>query len=141
MSKTIHDVMHSGVETHGPDAPLTAIAKTMRDKDVGAVPIIDKGQVVGLVTDRDITVRALADGRDPAKLTAKDLMTRDVACCQEGDSAESAAKLMQTKRIRRLPVIGKDKKLVGMVSLGDISHALPKNIAGEVMQAVSAHHV
>lgn len=141
MTKKIQDVMHTGVESQSPDTPLAAVAKTMKSKDVGAVPIVDNGKLVGMVTDRDITVRALADGKDISKLTAKDVMTKDVACCQDTDTASAAARLMETKRVRRLPVLGADKKLVGMVSLGDISHAMSDEVSGRLAKAVSAHHV
>lgn len=140
MSKKIHDVMHTGVETHAPDAPLAAIAKTMKSKDVGAVPIVDNGELVGMVTDRDIAVRAIAEGKDISKLTAKDIMTKDVACCQETDPPSAATRLMEAKRIRRLPVIGPNKKLVGMVSLGDLSHSLSNELSGRLTRAVSSHH-
>lgn len=140
MSKTVHQVMHAGVESHAPDTPIARIAKTMKDKDVGAVPIVDKGQVVGMITDRDITLRAIAGDGDVSKLTAKDIMSGTVSCCNETDTARSAAQLMESKRVRRLPVLGKDKKIVGMVSLGDITHAMSDDISGQLAKAVSAHH-
>ena len=140
MSKTVHEVMHTGVEAHAPDTPVAKIAKTMKDKDVGAVPIVDKGQLVGMVTDRDIALRALASDGDASKLTARDVMSKSVACCDETDTARSAAQLMQAKRVRRLPVLSKDKKIVGMVSLGDITHAMSDEVSGQLAKAVSAHH-
>jgi CBS domain-containing protein len=141
MSKKIHDIMHSGVESHAPDTPLSAIARTMKERDIGAVPIVEKGQLVGIVTDRDITVRALADGKDAAKLTAKDVMTKNVACCHEADSTIAASKKMQERRIRRLPVLDEGDKLVGMVSMGDLSHAMSEEHSGRLTRAVSGHHV
>jgi CBS domain-containing protein len=113
----------------------------MKQRDIGAVPIVEKGQLVGMVTDRDITLRALADGKDAAKLTAKDVMTKNVACCHEADSALAASKMMQERRIRRLPVLDKSDKLVGMVSLGDLSHAMSEEHSGRLTRAVSGHHV
>lgn len=141
MSKKIHDIMHAGINAHAPDATLLAIAKTMREKDIGAVPIVDKGKLVGMVTDRDITVRALADGKDIAKLTAKDVMTSDVASCRSSDTAIAASKLMQERRIRRLPVLDKSENLVGMVSLGDLTHAMSDELSGRLAKSVSSHHV
>jgi CBS domain-containing protein len=140
MSKKIHDVMHAGVESHAPDTSLATIAKTMKAKDIGAVPILEKGKLIGMVTDRDIAVRALANGRDVSKLTAKDVMTKGVACCHESDSTVAASRLMQERRIRRLPVVDESDKLVGMVSLGDLSHAMSEELSGRLAKAVSAHH-
>lgn len=141
MSKKIHDIMHPGISSHAPDASLSAIAKTMKERDIGAVPIVDKGKLVGMVTDRDITVRALADGKDIAKLTAKDVMTSDVACCRLSDTAIDASKLMQERRIRRLPVLDKSENLVGMVSMGDLTHAMSDEMSGRLAKSVSSHHV
>ncbi|HVV33092.1 MAG TPA: CBS domain-containing protein [Vitreimonas sp.] len=112
----------------------------MKEQDVGAVLITDNKQLVGMVTDRDIALRAAADGADWSKLTAKDVMTKNVATCQEGDSIHHAAQLMETRNIRRLPVLDHAKNVVGIVSLGDISHGAPHDVSTKLMQAVSAHH-
>jgi CBS domain-containing protein len=93
-----------------------------------------------MVTDRDITIRALADGKDVAKLMARDVMTSNVIYCRDTEEAEDAIRIMESNQIRRLPVLNEAQKLVGMLSLGDISHALPQDLAGEVTKAVSAHH-
>jgi CBS domain-containing protein len=140
MARKIKDVMHVGVETHAPNTPIATIAKTMKTKDVGAVPIVENDRIVGIVTDRDITVRALADGPDISKVTAKDIMTKDVVSCQETDTPTAAERLMASKRIRRLPVLDKNERLVGMVALGDISHAVSEELSGKLVKAVSAHH-
>ena len=140
MSKKIHDVMHAGVDAHEPTTLVSTIARTMKDNDIGAVPIIDKGKLVGMVTDRDIAVRALADGRDATQLTAKDVMTKGVACCRPSDSTLAASRLMQERAIRRLAVVDEGDKLVGMVSLGDLAHAMSEEHPGQLAKAVSAHH-
>lgn len=140
MATKISDVMHTGVETHAPDALLTAIAKTMKEKDIGAVPIVEKGQLVGIITDRDITTRALANGKDFSRLAARDAMTTDVEACLDTDSAEAAVKAMQKRKVRRLPVLNQRKQVIGMVSLGDITHALPEDLSGRLAKSVSAHH-
>ena len=93
-----------------------------------------------MVTDRDIAVRGLANGRDVSKLTARDVMTKGVTWCRDSDNAAAAARLMETKHIRRLPVIDEKKRMVGMLSLGDISHAASQRTAAEMLKAVSAHH-
>lgn len=140
MTKKIKDVMHAGVDAHAPDTPVATIAKTMKERDVGAVPIVENGKVVGMVTDRDITIRGLAANPDIAKLKAKDVMSKDVVCCQDTDTPSAAERLMATKKVRRLPVLDKSERLVGMVSLGDISHAVSDELSGKLVKAVSAHH-
>lgn len=112
----------------------------MRQHDVGALPVGENDHLIGMVTDRDIAVRGIARGKDIAKLTARDIMTKGVIWCRDSDSANDAAGLMETKQIRRLPVIDQKKRMVGMLSLGDISHAASQRTAAEVIKAVSAHH-
>jgi CBS domain-containing protein len=137
----VRDMMHKGAEYVAPNAKLQVIAKKMRDYDIGAIPVCQDGKPVGMVTDRDIAIRALADGKDVAKLEAKDIMSQDVIFCRDTENAEDAIQIMENNQIRRLPVLNEAKKLVGMVSLGDISHALSQNVTGEVTRAVSAHHI
>ena len=93
-----------------------------------------------MVTDRDIAIRGLADGKDISALEARDVMTRDVIFCRDTEDAEDALRIMENNKVRRLPVLDDAEKLVGMVSLGDISHALSRELTGEVTKAVSAHH-
>lgn len=137
----VKDVMHQGATCVEPSTPVREIAKHMRDKDVGAIPVKSGGQVVGIVTDRDITCRALADSSDVAKMTANDVMTRDVVCCSPDDDVEVAIDAMEAKQIRRLPVTDSHKVMIGMLSLGDISHKVSKDLSAEVLRAVSGHHI
>jgi CBS domain-containing protein len=137
----VKDVMHKGATCVEPSTPLREIAKRMRDTDVGAIPVKADGQLVGIVTDRDITCRALGDSGNVAKLTAKDVMTRDVVCCSPEDDIQVAIDVMEAKQIRRLPVTDSHKTMIGMLSLGDISHKVSKELSGEVLRAVSGHHV
>ncbi len=136
----VKDLMHRGAEFVAPNASVQQIAKKMRDFDVGAIPVCEKGKLVGIVTDRDITIRALANGKDASKVEAKDVMSRNLVFCRDSEEAEDAIRIMEDNQIRRLPVLDEAQKLVGMVSLGDISHALSREMAGEVTRAVSAHH-
>jgi CBS domain-containing protein len=136
----VKDMMHRGAEFVAPNAKLQLIAKKMRDYDVGALPVCEGGKTIGMVTDRDIAIRALANGKDISMLEAKDVMSKDVIFCRDTEEAEDAIRIMGDNQIRRLPVLDEAKKLVGMVSLGDISHALSRDLAGEVTKSVSAHH-
>jgi CBS domain-containing protein len=112
----------------------------MRELDVGAIPVASNGNLVGMVTDRDITVRCVADDETMSKIKAKDVMTSGVVYCRDNEDVEDAIRIMEGKQIRRLPVLDEAMQMVGMVSLGDVSHALPRDITGEVAKAVSAHH-
>jgi CBS domain-containing protein len=137
----IKDMMHKGAEYVAPSATLQQVAKKMKDFDVGAIPVCEGGKPIGIVTDRDITIRVLANGKDVSKLTAKDVMSKNVVHCRDTEEAEDAIRIMEKNQVRRLPVLNEAQKLVGMVSLGDISHALSQDLTGEVTKAVSAHHV
>ncbi len=136
----VKGMMHKGVKWVSPDTAITAIAKTMKQYDIGAIPVGENDRLIGMVTDRDIAVRGLANGKNAAKLTARDVMTKGVIWCRDSDNAAEAVRLMETKHVRRLPVIDQNKRMVGMLSLGDISHAASQRTAVEVLKAVSAHH-
>jgi CBS domain-containing protein len=136
----VQEVMHPGAVLVEIGAPLREIARRMRDQDIGAIPVSSRGRVVGIVTDRDIACRAFADSGDPAKMTAKDVMSRDVVCCSPDDDISIAIRAMEQHRVRRLPVIDVHNAMVGMLSLGDVSSQAGKDLSGELLQAVSAHH-
>ena len=136
----VKEMMHKGVEWVSPDTPVATLAKKMLQYDVGALPIGENDRLVGIVTDRDIAVRGFAKDKDISKLTAKDIMTKSVIWCRDNESVNDVVRIMERKRIRRLPVIDDHKRMVGMLSLGDISHAASQRISAEVTKAVSAHH-
>jgi CBS domain-containing protein len=136
----VKQAMHKGVQSRQPTTPIAELAKLMKDDDIGAVPIAENGKFLGMVTDRDIAVKAVANGSDVSKLTARDIMSSGLTCCNEDENIDKAVGLMEDKKIRRLPVTNAQHKLVGMLSLGDISHAVGKNVSGELVKAVSAHH-
>lgn len=136
----VKDVMHKGATCVEPITPLTEVAKRMREGDVGALPVRAGGHLVGIITDRDITCRAVANGGNISTLTARDVMTKDVICCSPDDDVAVAIKAMEANTIRRMPVTDSQKTMVGMLSLGDISHKVSNQLSGEVLHAVSAHH-
>ena len=136
----VKEAMHIGVESALPTTPVAQVAKMMAEHDIGAVPIVDTDGMRGIVTDRDIACRALANGKSPSEITAKEIMTESPIYCRETEEIDDAVHLMENKQIRRLPVLDQDDKLVGMLSLGDIAHATSQDMAGEIIKAVSAHH-
>ena len=133
--------MHKGVEWVGPETPVSELAKLMRKYDIGAIPIGEKDHLVGMVTDRDIVCKGLAnDGFDTSRATARDVMTSGIHCCREDDELSKAVQHMEQLQIRRLPVINKNKRMVGMLSLGDVSQAAPTDVLSECVRSVAAHH-
>jgi CBS domain-containing protein len=113
--------MTRGVECVRPDANLQEAAAKMKSLDVGTLPVCDNDRLVGMITDRDITVRATAEGEAPADIRVRDIMTPEVIYCFEGALVGEAARLMEQKQVRRLVVLNNDKRLVGIVSLGDLA--------------------
>ena len=136
----VHEMMHKGIESVAPETPVVTLAKMMMQHDIGAIPVGENDQLIGMVTDRDIIVRAVANGKDISKLTARDVMTKGMIYCQDSEDVGDAVRIMESKKIRRLPVLNENKRMVGMLSLGDVSHAASHEIAAVVMKAVSAHH-
>jgi CBS domain-containing protein len=136
----VKEAMHKDAKWVSPDTPISRIAKMMKDLDVGALPVGKDDRLVGMVTDRDIICRAFADSADPSRLTAGEVMTKGIVYCKADEDIEDALRLMESKQIRRLPVIDDNKRMVGMLSLGDVSHAVARTLSGEVLTAVSAHH-
>jgi predicted transcriptional regulator len=140
VSMKVKEAMHSGVEWCAPDTPIKDISVLMREKDVGAVPIGESDRLIGMVTDRDIVIRGISRGYSLEKLTARDVMTEGIIYCRADDEVEDVIHFMEKKKIRRLPVISKQKRMVGILTLGDLSHAASHELSGELMEAVSAHH-
>lgn len=136
----VKDAMHSGVTWVGPETKVTELAKRMRDEDIGSIPIGENDRLVGMVTDRDIAIKGVADGRDIASLTARDVMSGPVLYCRADQDLDDAIDYMESRKVRRLPVIDADKRMVGMLSLGDVAAAAKRQATGEMAQAVSAHH-
>lgn len=104
------------------------------------MPVGDNDRLVGMVTDRDLAVRALANGKDPGELTARDVMSKPIVYCHADERIEDAIRLMESRQIRRLPVINENKRMVGILSIGDISQCGHRDLTAEVMSAVSDHH-
>jgi CBS domain-containing protein len=135
MSTKIKDIMSRDVHFVSPDDSLQEAAKQMRSHDVGFLPVVDGKELIGAVTDRDIAVQAVAEGKDPKKTHVKDLATKDVAWCYADQDADDAAKVMKDKEVRRVMVIDRDsKELVGVVSVGDLATKDSSKMSGSVME-------
>jgi CBS domain-containing protein len=134
----LKEVMTPGVEVLSPESTILEAAEKMHHLDIGLLPICDGDRLVGLLTDRDITVRAVAEGRNPVTTTVREVMTPDLVYGFDDQDVQDATRLMEQYQIRRLPVLNCHKQLVGMVALGDLAvHAGSQPLAGEVLEQVS----
>ena len=135
----VKEVMHKGVDWVS--SPVTELAKLMREHDIGAIPIGENDRLIGMVTDRDMVCKGLAqDDFDIHSATARDVMTPGIHCCRDDDDLAKAVRHMEALQVRRLPVINKSKRMVGILSLGDLGSSAPGNLVLEWVKGVSAHH-
>jgi CBS domain-containing protein len=135
--KLIKEVMSDNVKCVDPETSIRDVAVLMRDMDVGAIPVCENDRIAGIVTDRDIVVKTLTGEMSPEGASARDVMSSPIVFCFEDEDIGEAARLMEVNQIRRLAVLNHDKRLVGIVSLGDISVMGHENLSGEILQKVS----
>jgi len=134
----VSEVMTRDVECVHPDANLQEAAAKMKSLDIGPLPVCDRDQLVGMITDRDITVRATAEGESPTAIRVRDVMTPEVHWCFDDEDVTEASQQMQQKQIRRLLVLNRDKRLIGIVSLGDLAvQTGDQHLAGSTLESVS----
>lgn len=134
----IKDIMTREVEIVTPDTKLVEAARRMREADTGFLPVGEEDRLVGTVTDRDITVRCVAEGADPHTATVRDAMTDELVYAFDDQDAMEAAQIMSDHAVRRLPVLNRDKRLVGVVSLGDIAaEAEDDDVVGQAEEGIS----
>lgn len=140
----VSEIMSHETVTVAPDTPIAKVAELMRDKGIGFVPVGENDKLVGTITDRDLVTRFLANGEDPSRANgedpsrakAGDVMTDDLLYCRTSDQIEDVAANMGNQQIRRLPVVDDDKRLVGVVSLGDLAEK-DADSSGDALQQVS----
>ncbi|MDP3229046.1 MAG: CBS domain-containing protein [Acidovorax sp.] len=133
--QTVSDVMTRGVRTLSPTDTLTAAAQAMQELDVGSIPVCDGVRLVGMVTDRDIVVRGVAQER--VNVSLQEVMSEGLLYCHEDDTVPSAIESMRRQQVRRLPVVDRDKRLVGIVTLGDMATKGDEDDAGDALREIS----
>jgi CBS domain-containing protein len=133
----LKDAMTSQVQVVRPDASIQEAAEKMRSLDVGALPVCDGPRLIGMITDRDITIRATAQACDPEATLVRDILSPELVYAFEDQDLEEAEQLMQEKQIRRLPVLSRDQQLVGIVALADVVAEAGKKDVARTVQAVS----
>jgi len=134
----LKQIMTQKVTTIHPDDTLQTAARIMRDRDVGFLPVYEGNELIGVLSDRDIVVRAIAEDMDPKAKLGRTLVTSPAIYCFEDQSIDDATDLMHDNQIRRLVILDrKTKQLVGVVSLGDLAMNVEDKVSGEVLQSVS----
>jgi CBS domain-containing protein len=132
----ISEVMTAAVHMANPEQTIREVAKKMAEIDAGALPVSERDRLIGMVTDRDITVRGVAEGKGP-NAKVREIMTTEVKYCYDDQDIEAVADNMAEQQIRRMPVVNRDKRLVGIVSLGDIAGRGQADITGGALRGIS----
>lgn len=133
----ISEVMTRQVEVASPEQSIQEAASLMAQLDSGVLPVGENDRLVGMLTDRDITVRAVAEGKDPRSTRVREVMTPDIKYCFEDDDVDEVSDNMAQLQVRRLPVVNRDKRLTGIVSLGDIARRNEPHDTGEALRGIS----
>lgn len=133
--QNVSDVMTRGARTMTPSDTVVMAAQAMRELNVGAIPVCDGERLVGMVTDRDIVIRAVAQGRSDAKL--EDVMSPEPVYCYENDTVDQALQAMRAEQVRRLPVVDQEKRLVGVIALGDVATDADAQKTGAAVREIS----
>jgi CBS domain-containing protein len=136
VGKSVKDAMTSDVKTAAPSVSLADAAKLMKQEDVGSVPVVDGERLIGMLTDRDIVVRGIADGSDPHAVTAGDIASRDIVTVRPDDDLEEALRLMAQHQVRRLPVVD-DGHLVGVLAQADVALEAKEKAVGQLVEEIS----
>jgi len=133
----IREMMTKGTRFVAPETPVIEAAGLMRLHDIGVVPVLEENKIVGMLTDRDIVLQLVADGRDPKSTLVRDVMSTGSISVFDDQEVDEAVQLMQRYQVRRLPVLDRTDKLVGIVSLGDIAVDVHAGLSGRVLKDVS----
>jgi len=134
----IKEAMTREVEVIHPNASITEAAEKMKNLNIGPLPVCDGTTVLGMITDRDITIRATAEGHDPKNTKVRDVMTPEVVHVFDDQDVEDAAKLMAEKQVRRLVVLNREKRLVGIIAMADVAVDAKKDkLTGQTLESIS----
>ena len=137
MATKVADVMTQRPRALDPKTPLNEVAKVMETDDVGAVPLVDGDRLVGIVTDRDIVVRAIAKGKDPSGMPASEVSSRDLVTVHPDDDLSDALELMARYQVRRVAVTAEDDRLIGVVSQADVAREGKDKDTGQLVEGIS----
>ena len=133
----VREIMTKGIRIAEPDEKLPHAAKKMRTQNIGALPVIEDRELIGMVTDRDIAIRVVGENKAPADVFVRDIMSEECFWCAENETLEDAVRVMEQNQVRRLPVMNDNNDVVGMLSLEDVALHAPASLTGEVLKAVA----
>ena len=137
MGKSVQDVMTSNPASIEADSPVVEAARIMKEQDVGIIPVVEGGRLVGTVTDRDIAVRIVAGGKDPQSVNVREIASTDLVTVDPQQGLDEALRLMANHQVRRLPVVGEDGRLVGIVAQADVAREANDKKTGELVEEIS----
>ena len=137
MAKSIREIMTSNPRTVESSAQITEVARIMRDEDTGVVPIVDGDRLVGTITDRDIAIRVVAEGRDPQTTKVEEVASKDLVTIDPQQDLDEALRLMAQHQVRRLPVVEEDGKLVGVLAQADVARYADPAKVGDTVEEIS----
>jgi CBS domain-containing protein len=136
MAKSVREAMTASVSSVSPSQSLADAAEMMKREDVGSVPVVDRGRLAGIVTDRDIVTRAVAEQRDPQSVKVEEIASHDLVTVGAGQDLDEALALMAHHKVRRLPVV-EDGQLVGMLAQADVALEAKEQRVGEMVEQIS----
>jgi CBS domain-containing protein len=137
MGTKVRDVMSNRPRCVSPDTPLSEVAELMESEDVGALPVLDGDELAGMITDRDIVIRAVARGKDPRGMPVREVSTREVVAIRSDEDLSEALKLMARHQVRRLPVVDDSNHLVGVLAQADVAQEAKEKTVGEMVEEIS----
>jgi len=133
----VGEIMTEGIRIAEPDEKIVHAAKKMRTQNIGALPVVERGKLIGMLTDRDIVIRAIGANKDLSTTNVRDVMSEECFWCAENEELDDAVRIMEQNKVRRLPVMSDERDVVGMLSLEDIAVHAPASLTGEVLKAVA----
>lgn len=137
MGQRIREIMTSNPSTIGPDKTVVDAARVMKQEDAGVVPVTENGRLTGMVTDRDIAIRVVAEGKDPKSTTVQEVASKNLVTLDPEQDLDEALRLMAQHQVRRLPVVEEDGRLVGVVAQADVARHGDDTKTGQVVQEIS----
>jgi CBS domain-containing protein len=137
MGTKVQDVMSTRPRCVSPDTPVTEAAELMESEDVGSLPVLEGDELAGMITDRDIVIRAIARGKDPRGMPVREVSTRDVVAIRGDEDLSEALKLMASHQVRRLPVVDESNHLVGVLAQADVAREAREKMVGEMVEEIS----
>jgi CBS domain-containing protein len=137
MGTKVREVMTDRPRCVSPETPVTQAAELMETEDIGAIPVLEGEQLAGMITDRDIVIRAIAKGKDPRGMPVREIATREVVTVGPDDDLSEALKLMASYQVRRLPVVDQDNRLIGVLAQADIALEAKEKSVGEMVEDIS----